>query len=534
MDIERYRKIRNLFDAALDLDRGERKAFLQEACSGDDQLLADVEQLLAADEEQATSTAPARDRVKAAVPLEGRHVGNYEIVSQLGEGGMGIVYLAEQREPLRRRVALKIMRYGLDSSRVLARFESERQALALMNHPGVAKVFDAGVTEDGRQYFVMEYVPGISITEFCDRRQLPVPERLTLFMQVCNAIHHAHQRACQFEMGNFDQAETVLVRAYRELESTEGLRSSATQTVLRRLIDLYDRRGTPESAAAYRKLRPAIALTDALDLGTLRISGLHPQWDDSLSVALNQRSTWMLWTADSVEPSAGLLDETALDDGHPIMTVADSSFSRTGLLPLTGDESAFNARSLSASCTNDCGFRWFLSPRSLVPDPTRQRALVFYSKLQRTPLGSFIKAGVSLAIWRAGAPVERPGTIEPTLLFGSGEPAWGTAALVSGDFLYTYACERFRPALEMDCILARVPMEQIRIRLADRPEGPWQSQAVLEIETLRPAVGLPFPWIRFATGHPELARENGRVEYLSYGRYNGSRNEIRIIRIEFQ
>jgi eukaryotic-like serine/threonine-protein kinase len=101
---------------------------------------------------------------------------------------MGIVYLAEQHEPLRRRVALKLLKQGLDSARVLARFESERQALALMNHPGVARVFDAGVTDDGRPYFVMEYVAGIPITEFCDRRQLSVSERLKLFRQVCDAI----------------------------------------------------------------------------------------------------------------------------------------------------------------------------------------------------------------------------------------------------------------------------------------------------------------------------------------------------------
>ena len=121
-------------------------------------------------------------------------IGPYRILETLGEGGMGIVYLAEQIEPIRRRVALKIIKPGMDSREVLARFDAERQALAVMNHPNVAKVYDAGVTEQGRSYFVMEYVPGIRITEYCDMRCLSVRERLELFTKVCEAIQHAHQK----------------------------------------------------------------------------------------------------------------------------------------------------------------------------------------------------------------------------------------------------------------------------------------------------------------------------------------------------
>lgn len=121
-------------------------------------------------------------------------IGPYRILQSLGEGGMGIVYLAEQVEPIRRRVALKVVKPGMDSGEVLARFEAERQALAVMSHPNVARVFDAGVTEQGRPYFVMEYVPGIRITEFCDLRCLSVRERLELFTKVCEAIQHAHQK----------------------------------------------------------------------------------------------------------------------------------------------------------------------------------------------------------------------------------------------------------------------------------------------------------------------------------------------------
>lgn len=122
------------------------------------------------------------------------HVGPYRILRMLGQGGMGIVYLAEQSEPIRRRVALKVIKPGMDTRDVLARFARERQALALMNHPNVAKVFETGVTEEGRPYFVMEYVPGTRITEYCDLRCLSVAERLKLFAMVCDAIQHAHQK----------------------------------------------------------------------------------------------------------------------------------------------------------------------------------------------------------------------------------------------------------------------------------------------------------------------------------------------------
>jgi serine/threonine protein kinase/tetratricopeptide (TPR) repeat protein len=121
-------------------------------------------------------------------------IGPYRILDKLGEGGMGVVYLAEQDAPIRRRVALKLIKLGLDTRQVIARFESERQALALMQHPNVAAVYDAGATEDGRPYFVMEYVEGVPITDFCDRNRLDIPARLRLFSQACDAIQHAHQK----------------------------------------------------------------------------------------------------------------------------------------------------------------------------------------------------------------------------------------------------------------------------------------------------------------------------------------------------
>ncbi|TFG50864.1 MAG: serine/threonine protein kinase, partial [Gemmatimonadales bacterium] len=122
------------------------------------------------------------------------HIGPYKILEPLGAGGMGEVYLAEQSEPVRRRVAVKVIKPGMDSKMVLARFDAERQALALMDHPGIAKVLDAGATGDGRPYFVMEHVRGLPLTEYCDRHKLPTDERLELFILLCEAIQHAHQK----------------------------------------------------------------------------------------------------------------------------------------------------------------------------------------------------------------------------------------------------------------------------------------------------------------------------------------------------
>jgi len=124
----------------------------------------------------------------------GTKIGRYELLSLIGEGGMGLVYLAEQKEPVKRRVALKIIKPGMDSKQVIARFEAERQTLALLEHPNIAHVFDAGTTDAGRPYFVMEYVEGKSITKYCDEQKLSVEQRLELFQQVCEGVHHAHQK----------------------------------------------------------------------------------------------------------------------------------------------------------------------------------------------------------------------------------------------------------------------------------------------------------------------------------------------------
>src|SRR5262249_40583783 len=124
----------------------------------------------------------------------GDQIGRYKLLERLGEGGFGAVWAAEQKEPVRRRVALKIIKLGMDTKQVVARFEAERQALALMDHPNIAKVLDAGATDTGRPYFVMELVRGIRITDYCDQNGLATRERLDLFIKVCHAIQHAHQK----------------------------------------------------------------------------------------------------------------------------------------------------------------------------------------------------------------------------------------------------------------------------------------------------------------------------------------------------
>src|SRR6516164_1573155 len=145
----------------------------------------------------ALAKEPAEVTTRLTMPGEqslGTMIGRYKLLEKVGEGGFGVVYVAEQREPVKRRVALKIIKLGMDTRQVIARFEAERQALALMDHPNIAKVLDAGATGTGRPYFVMELVRGIKITDYCEQNQLSTRERLDLFISVCQAIQHAHQK----------------------------------------------------------------------------------------------------------------------------------------------------------------------------------------------------------------------------------------------------------------------------------------------------------------------------------------------------
>ena len=204
--------------AALNLaDPSLRRRFLDRACAGDARLRAAVEELLRADADaeqyfdqcRAAVNVPKLDAQAAGALKEaaaeihpdaagheppGRRVGPYQLLQIIGEGGCGVVYLAEQAKPVRRQVALKVIKLGMDTKNVIARFEAERQALAMMDHPNIARVLDAGATEIGRPFFVMELVRGIRITQYCDNDHLNTHQRLKLFIQVCRAIQHAHQK----------------------------------------------------------------------------------------------------------------------------------------------------------------------------------------------------------------------------------------------------------------------------------------------------------------------------------------------------
>jgi serine/threonine protein kinase len=206
-----------LFDAARNLaSPAARRAFLDQACTDDPGLRAKVEALLAAEAEAEkffkdaalsvvlTASGSQEAAVKIGPPgakaedgiteVSGTRIGRYKLLQRIGEGGGGVVYMAEQEEPVRRRVALKIIKLGMDTRSVIARFEAERQALAMMDHPNIARVLDAGATDTGRPYFVMELVRGVKITDYCDKNQLDTRRRLDLFIQICQAIQHAHQK----------------------------------------------------------------------------------------------------------------------------------------------------------------------------------------------------------------------------------------------------------------------------------------------------------------------------------------------------
>lgn len=196
---------KEIFLAAIEIKSSEdREAFLSEACANDEALRKRVTALIVAHDDPGSLLDRGAPRLdgsqtdETAARLDnqqlGSQIGSYKLLQQLGEGGMGIVYLAERQRPVKQRVALKIVKQGMDSKKFIARFEAERQALAMMDHPNIAKVLDAGCTDGGRPYFVMELVKGIPISAFCDENRLTTRERLELFVQVCQAVQHAHQK----------------------------------------------------------------------------------------------------------------------------------------------------------------------------------------------------------------------------------------------------------------------------------------------------------------------------------------------------
>jgi eukaryotic-like serine/threonine-protein kinase len=208
LEPERQSRVERLVEAALELDEQQRGEFLERQCAGDMSLRREVESLLTfgKDAENFMEASALQVAAKALAmedhaPQGGeenaqvRSIGAYQLLSKIGEGGMGQVWLAEQTAPLQRRVALKLIRWGMCDDTLLHRFQGERQSLAVMDHPSIAKVFDAGATAEGQPYFVMEYVAGVPITDYCDQKKLKIPDRLELFIKVCEGVQHAHQKA---------------------------------------------------------------------------------------------------------------------------------------------------------------------------------------------------------------------------------------------------------------------------------------------------------------------------------------------------
>jgi serine/threonine protein kinase len=256
-----------LFEAALSLDPAQRSAFLIRACGDNGSLRQEVEELLQAD---AAAGSFLRDPVFHLPTADDDHgsqatIGPYTLLEVIGQGGMGEVWLAEQRQPVRRRVAIKLIKVGMDTKEVVARFESERQALALMDHPAIAKVFDAGSTPEGRPYFVMEYVPGLPITEYCDKHKLTIRQRLELFIRVCDGVQHAHQKAI---IHRDLKPSNILVSEVDGKPSPRIIDFGVAKAIAQKLTDrtMYTRIGTLIGTVGY--MSPEQANSDGEDIDT--------------------------------------------------------------------------------------------------------------------------------------------------------------------------------------------------------------------------------------------------------------------------
>jgi serine/threonine protein kinase len=276
-------RVKEIFENAIEITSADgRQGYVNETCKSDTSLLARVQTLLRAHFENGDSFLPENPAAMFALPdpagseerpgdviglpaPASEKAGRYKLLQKIGEGGCGVVWMAEQGEPVRRRVALKVIKLGMDTTAVVARFEAERQALAMMDHPNIAKIHDAGVTETGRPFFVMELVRGIPITKYCDENHLTPTARLELFIKVCLSVQHAHQKGIihrDLKPSNIlvtvnDGAPTPKIIDFGIAKATQGRLTDATVfTVFEQFI------GTP----AY--MSPEQAEMSSLDIDT--------------------------------------------------------------------------------------------------------------------------------------------------------------------------------------------------------------------------------------------------------------------------
>jgi hypothetical protein len=285
MEPERWQRLERVCQEALDHPESERAAFLEAACAGDESLRREAEALLGYEHqaENYLDSMPLADQMlneiiagldqgaAGTIPeahageIPGTVIGHYCLRQRLGQGGMGEVWLADQREPVRRRVALKLVKAGLNSREVIGRFETERQAVAMMNHPAIAKVFDAGSTPQGVPYFVMEYVPGTPITAYCDNHRLSPRERLELFMRVCEGVQHAHQKAI---IHRDLKPSNILVTEVDNRAAPKIIDFGVAKALAQKLTEetLFTRSGGPVGTPEY--MSPEQALSSGEDIDT--------------------------------------------------------------------------------------------------------------------------------------------------------------------------------------------------------------------------------------------------------------------------
>jgi eukaryotic-like serine/threonine-protein kinase len=263
---------RDIFIEAMQhADPAERAAVLQAACGPDTDLAARVQRLLHEHERQESfflDAPPAGMSPSSDESLSerlGASVGPYKLLEQIGEGGMGLVYMAEQQQPVRRLVALKIVKPGMDSRQVIARFEAERQALSMMDHPNIAKVLDAGTTDIGRPYFVMELVKGIPITTYCDEKHLTLKQRLELFIPVCQAVQHAHQKGI---IHRDIKPTNVLIALYDEVPVPKVIDFGVAKATVQKLTEKTMFTGFGQLIGTLEYMSPEQAQFNQLDIDT--------------------------------------------------------------------------------------------------------------------------------------------------------------------------------------------------------------------------------------------------------------------------